>query len=214
MPPRAMTFPAWQPQRLQPEHVEPGNPFGPGPNMQPPPYAPGGTFPSAAFTLPLTPWTGRQSQQFVSDGTNQVWTWESPVFDLRPGATAATGRGMEAVPINHEAALGQSVYLAVILGTDGGTVPPALTVFSSVVAFEDGHVAQPQQNQLVRLTQDVDITEQVYAGGTRTTSPVGASPLTFTPCIVGLQFWRLSIRLTIAGTTAITEPYFIMAALH
>ena len=188
--------------------------LGPGPDLTHPPWNPGGLLPGVAVTRGVEAWSNLSFQAFVSDGTNQVWTWESPVFDLRPGMSAAYGHIPAAVPINHEAALGQSVYLVLIVGENTGTFAPADTVGIQADYWEDGNALQAANPELLRLTQVIPCTETLLAGGTSAVFPFGASPISFTPVVPCLRFWKLSFRLTIAGVAAITPPYFIQASLH
>lgn len=205
---------AFEPGRNQPSYNQQGNPLGPGPNMRHPSTNPGGLLPGPM--TPRTPeaWSDFQYADFRSDGTNQVWRWESPVFDLRPGVSAAYGQIPAAVPINNEGALGKAIYLSMILGEATGTLPPAAVLGLRVQYFEDGNVLRADNGSLIRLTQSVDITETVLAGGTSIVAPFGGSPVSFQPCMVGLRFWKLSVVWTIEGVVPITRPYFIEGALH
>ena len=205
---------AFTPGRLQPQYTQQGNPLGPGPDMRHPATNPSGLLP--APTIPRSPeaWSDSQGCRFVSTGTDQVWLWESPVFDLRPGVSAAYGQIPSAVPINHEAALGQGIYMVVLIGESSGTTPPASTNGIRVEYFENGNGCQAGSPQLMRLTQDIDITEVVLAGGVRNAVPFVASPVSFTPCVVALRFWQVSIRVIIPGVAPITLPYFLQASLH
>jgi hypothetical protein len=202
------------PNRDQPRYNEPGNPFSSGPNMQHPGTNPVGRLPAPAQPRGAEFWSGRQSQQFASDGTNQVWTWQSALFDLRPGINTAMGWASAAVPINHEGALGLNIYLNILIGTVTGVRPIASTPGLRAEYWEVGNNVNADNTQLMTLTQVIEISDQVLAGGTSTTFPFGASPVSFTPCVIGLCYWQVFLRLTIEGVGAVTEPYFINARLH
>lgn len=207
----------WQPGRLPPVNHQPGNPLYSGPDMQHPPS-------NRSGMLPATPqiprgaeaWgSGFVSQSFASDGVNQVWEWQSPLFDLRPGVSAAYGMTPAATPINHEGALGQAVYLVLIVGEATGSSPPALVPGIRAEYWEDGNNLASGEQDVMRLTQDINCTAQLLSGGVRrTTRPFGASPLSFTPCVPALRFWRLGFRLTIEGVAPITDAFFLQANLH
>lgn len=206
----------WKPHRPFPTSHNPGNPVLPqGPDMQHPPWNPGGLLPGPNLaTAQPSAWGRRDNQLFTSDGTNQVWTWESPIFDLRPGLAASYGQIPEAVPINHEPALGQSVYLSVVIGTVSGVVPIAGVAGVSATYWEDGNNLISRDVQLMRLTQIIDCTETLLSGGVSTVRPFGASAFQFTPCVTSLRFWKLTLQITISGVAPITEPYFIQGLLH
>lgn len=178
-------------------------------------YNRGGVIPGPNIAgLQPSAWQRLDEQLFASDGTNQVWTWESPTFDLRPGLAESYGIIPSATPINHEAALGQSVYLVLIVGTVTGVVPIAGVAGVSAAYWEEGNNLASNDNTLMQLTQIVDCTETLLSGGISTTTPFGASAFQFTPCVTSIRFWKLVFQLTIAGVAPITEPYFIQALLH
>lgn len=206
--------PPWTPQRLDSPQNQPGNPLAPGPNLAQPPWNPGGVLPGPAVTRGLDAWAQEYSRDFLSDGTNMVWTWESPVFDLRPGLATSYGQYPHAVPINHEAALGQSVYLVLIVSERTGTAPPAAAVGLHADYFEDGNGIRANNGQLLRLTQTIPVDDTLLAGGISLVAPFGASAFSFTPCVNALRFWKLTFRLTFEGLGAITLPYTIQASLH
>ena len=90
---------AFTPGRGPLVYNQPGNPLYPGPDLQHPQTNQSGLLPGT----PQVPrgaeaWCDVRGHSFASDGTNQVWTWESPVFDLRPGVSAAYGQIPAAVP--------------------------------------------------------------------------------------------------------------------
>lgn len=206
--------PPWYPHRLQPNWTQQGNPVTNPPDMQHPPWNPGGLLPGPAVVSGPSSWSKRDVLTFVSDGTNQVATWETPVFDLRPGVTNADTQMQAAYPINHEAALGQSVYLVVVVTNPAGTIALASRV-GTFEYWEDGHPLTADNAQLIRLTQDIVITDTVQAGGTRTaTPPFGGSGLNFTPSLVSLRFWKIGIRFTIDGLVPVAEPYTVLAMCH
>ncbi len=194
---------------------QPGNPLYSQPNLTHPQTNPSGLLPGTP-TIPrgVEAWSDYQTQRFASDGTNQVWTWESPVFDCRPALSAAYGTIASAVPINNEPGLGQAISLNIIIGESSGATPPASTVGLTGECWEDGNVVNSDNAQLIRLTQAIPITDTILAGGTTTTAPFGGSGINVVPCMSGLRFWKVSIRLTIAGVAAITRPYFIQSSLH
>lgn len=206
---------AFEPGRRPLVHNQPGNPLYGQPSLEHPAWNPSGLLPGT----PTTPrgveaWCDNQGQRFASDGTNQVWTWESPVFDLRPALSAAYGIIPSAVPINHEAAIGQSVYLVLIVGESSGVSPPAASVGISADYWEDGNGCQADNGQLFRLSQVVPCTTNLLAGGVSIVAPFGASAISITPCVTSLRFWKVSFRLTFAGVAAVARPYFIQASLH
>lgn len=209
-----MPPPSWSPQRIPPGNHHPGNPLYSQAQLQHPLQNVGGLLPGPANTTAPLAWSKLDFANFASDGTNQVWTFDTPIFDLRPGVSQAYGQIPAATPINHEGALGQAVYLVAIVGESSGTTPPASTTGIICEYFEDGSGVQAQNGLMNRLTQDIDITETLLAGGISTVVPFGASPLSFTPCVSALRFWRLTIRLTIGGVAPITLPYYIQASLH
>jgi len=208
---------AFTPGRDQPILNQPGNPFAPNgqPSLRHPASNPSGLLPGTPV-VPRGPecFTDVRFQNFVSNGIDQVWLWESPVFDLRPGVSVGYGNMTPSVPINHEAALGQSIYLTLILGEASGTAPPASMNGVTAVYWEDGNAITGDNTQLMRLTQNQDVTELLLAGGTSLAAPFGASPFSITPCAISLHFWKVSFQVTIAGIAPITLPYFIQAALH
>lgn len=205
---------AFEPGRGQPVFNQQGNPLYSQPNLRHPQTNPGGLIPGPALPRGPEAWSDHQGQRFQSDGANQVWLWESPVFDCRPALSASYGIIGAAVPINNEGALGRSIYLTVIVGEASGTTAPATTPGIICEYFEDGSCVQAENAQLQRLTQDIDITETLLAGGISAVQPFGASPMSFVPVVVGLRFWKLSVRITIPGVAAITLPYFLEASLH
>ena len=208
-------MPAWEPGRSQPHLNQPGNPLGPQPSLRHPAQNPSGLLPGTpSVPRGVEAWSDQQFHRFASDGTNQVWTWQTPVFDLRPGLSSAYGNIPEAVPINHEGALGMSVYLTLIVGEQTGTVPPASAIGWTAEYWEVGNAVQAQNPQLQMLTQIQDVTETLLEGGTTTVAPFGASPFSFTPCVPGLRFWQLNFRLTQAGVIGVALPYFIQSSLH
>ena len=76
--------------------------------------------------------------------------------------------------------------------------------------WEVGNNINADNTQLMTLTQDIEITDLVLAGGTALVAPIGASPLGFTPCVLGLRFWQVFMRFTILNGAGIAvEPYFI-----
>lgn len=207
----------WYPHRNQAQYNGPGNPYTNPPDLNHPAYNRGGTLPGPNIgNAQPSAWSRRDNQLFRSDGTNQVWTWESPIFDLRPGLAASYGYIPSAVPINHEPALGQSIYLVLIVGDTkvSGAVPIAGVPGIKAEYWEDGNNLTSQNNELMRLTQVLDVTETLLAGGISTATPTGASAFQFTPCITAMRYWKLSFRLTIEGVATITEPYFIQGLLH
>ncbi len=206
--------PAWYPGRHQPQYNQPGNPIAGGqPSMAPGLAYPGGVIPAPAHARGVEAWSDRKGQSFRSDGTNQVWVFETPVFDLRPGVSDAYGNIAAATPINHEGAYGLNIYLCLLVSTDGA-LPPARVTDIRAEYWEDGNNLNGSDATLRRLTQDIDVTEQLIAGGTTIVAPVGASPIILTPCVYGLRFWKVSLRLTIPGVAAITEPFWIQGMLH
>lgn len=212
------------PGREQPAFNQPGNPLRSSPNLNHPSSNNSGLLPGMpSVPLPVMAWTDFQTQHFVSDGTNQVWRWESPVFDLRPGMSIAYGNIPAAVPINHEGALGQAIYLILEVGDSSGVTPPSTRTGITAAYWEDGNVVSMNQNNalLSRYTKIINVSDQLYAGGDISTTstpfvgpPFGASIFQFPPCVSSLRFWKLTFQLTIEGTTAITDPYFIRACLH
>jgi hypothetical protein len=192
----------------------PGNPFWPGPNLvNQTGVNPGGMLPGQVVGRGLERWTGVQGQQFknVAD-ENQVWLWQSPLLDLRPGAAQATGSPVDAVPVNHEAALGLGVYLNVLIASRNGANAPAAIPFMTVTAWEQGNNLSSADTYM--LSQKQDITEQVQSGGTNGFKPYGASPLSFTPSCTGWHFWQVCIEFTIPGAVPIGYDLFIQAATN
>lgn len=202
------------PNRDQPSYGQQGNPFGPGPNMRHPGTNPVGAIPAQPQSRGVEAWSQRQGQQFASDGINQVWTYNTALFDLRPGLNTALGFASPAVPINHEGALGLNIYLNMIIGTVTGVVPIASRGGLRAEYWEVGNNVNGDNLELMTLTQIIEISDTVLAGGTATVAPFGASPISFTPCVLGLRYWQVFLRLTIDGVAAITEPYFINVCLH
>ena len=107
-----------------------------------------------------------------------------------------------------------SFYLTLIVGEASGVTPPALTAGMTAEYWEEGNNLRAEDAQLMTLTQINDVTETLLAGGVSLVAPFGASPFSFTPCMIGLRFWKLHFRLTIAGVAAIARPYLIQACLH
>lgn len=189
--------------------------------MEPPAWNPGGLNPSVIVPRGAESWTDEQSLQFKSDGTDQVWTYHTPVFDLRPGVTLASSSGMSAVPINHEAALGQSIYVILMIFSRSGATPIALRGKIQAFYWEDGNNTTPYP--MHRLTEEIEVSDTLYAGGTtiQTTTPDGnvivpggASVFSFSPCVPGMHFWRVGLKLVVAGTTAVTNDYCLRGAVH
>ena len=192
----------------------PGNPFGPPPNLTNQTGTnPGGMLPASVVGRGLERWTGVQGQQFKDvAGANQVWLWQSPLLDLRPGAAQATGSPVDAVPVNHEAALGLGVYLNVLILSRNGANPPATIPGMIVTTWETGNNLTSAER--FTLSPEQDITEQVQSGGTSTAKPYGASPLSFTPSCTGWHFWQVNIRFTIPGGSPISYDLLIQAATN
>jgi hypothetical protein len=191
-----------------------GNPFWSNPNLvNQTGVNPGGMLPGVVVGRGLERWTGVQGQAFknVAD-TNQVWLWQSPLLDLRPGAAQAEGSPQNAVPVNHEPALGLGVYLSVLIASRNGTTPPATIPFMTVTAWEQGN--NLTSGEVYMLSPKQDITEQVQSGGTQTTKPYGASALSFTPSMTGWRFWQVCIEFTIPGATPINYDLFAQAATN
>lgn len=205
-------LPPFQQQRFQPQNDQPGNPFQAGPNMRHPPNNPGGLLPGPTLPMGALAWSARDSQNFRSDGTNQVWTWQSALFDLRPGLSEAYGIIPAAVPINHEAALGQSVQLSVLVGSADGQTPPANIIGMTCLYAELGN--NTTADQTWSLTRFTSITDLLQSGGTSLVEPFGASLLSFTPLSSGLRFWQVSVRLTIPGVAVPTQSLLIQAMIH
>lgn len=192
----------------------PGNPFGPGPNLQNRTGVnPGGMLPGVVVGRGLERWTGVQGQQFknVLD-LNQVWHWESPLLDLRPGAAQAEGAPQNAVPVNHEAALGLGVYLGVLIFSRGGTQPPSRIPYMTGVWWEQGN--NLTSGEVYQLNQAQDCTEQIQSGGDSLVRPFGASVLSFTPSVTGWRFWQIVIELTIPGANPVNYDLLIQAATN
>lgn len=190
-----------------------GNLLTSSPPMAQPPWDQSGRIPGNPPARLADAWSDQQGQQFKSDGTNQVWEYVSPLFDLRPGQQSANLLGpVNAVPINHEAALGQAVYLTLLICSPGGASPPAIIPGMTCYYWEDGN---PNSSQpIYRLTEDIEITDIMQAGSTRVTVPFGGSALSFTPSMPAMRFWRVGIRLTIPGVAAVTNDLMILGALH
>lgn len=194
-----MANPPYVPGHSSASGLQPGNPLYPGPSMQPPPWNPGGLLPAVVTARGLERWNDKQMSAFALTGGNQIWTYRTTVFDLRPGATQADGAGVRAFPINHEAALGAGIYLTMLIG---GTTPPAAIPNMTVTYVENGNnVAQNMR----RLTQDVDCTDLVQGGGTTLSPPIGASCLNFTPSQPGLRFWQCEVTFTILGAGPVSS---------
>lgn len=217
-----MPNPPYVPGR-QPPHfdVRAGNPLYPQPSMSPPPWNPGGLNPAVATARGVDLWTDHVTVDFQSNGTDYVWTYLTPVFDLRPGATLANAASANAVPINHEAALGQSVYLMLQLFSASGTLAPAALPTMRAAYWEDGNILSSMPMR--RLTQVIDVTDLLNAGGTTTeviingnvTTPGPCSVFQFTPVAPGLHFWRLGFQLTIPGLGLPAGVDFILeGSLH
>lgn len=192
----------------------PGNPFGPGPNLvNMTGVNPGGMLPGVVVGRGLERWTGAQGQQFrnVLDA-NQVWLWQSPLLDLRPGAGQAEGSPQNAVPVNHEPALGLGIYLSVMVASRNGANPPATIPNMTVTAWEQGN--NLSSGQVFMLSPPQDITEQVQSGGTSSVQPYGASALSFTPSVTGWRFWQQCVAFSIPGATPITYDLFVSAVTN
>lgn len=166
-------------------------------------------------------WSDFQGQAFRSNGTDQVWTWNSPVFDLRPGMSNGYGAIPAAIPINHEGAYGQGIYLNLVVGESSGTVPIATRANTKAFYWSDGNVVTvTDPTSLYNLTQVIEVTDQLQAGGINTTSttpagpPFGASVFSLSPPVAGLRFWQVHFRLEVEGNAAVTLPYFIQACIH
>lgn len=211
----------WSPGRYQHAPDNLINPLFSGNPLQHPGDNPSGLYPG----MPPVPfgalaWTDYQTQRFRSNGTNQVWTWESPVFDLRPGMSVGYGQIPAAIAINHEGAYGQGVYLNLVVGESVGGVPPATRSNMTAFYWSDGNtITVTDQASLQNLTQVIEVTDQLQAGGTNTAvtnpnGPFGASVFSFSPPVSGLRFWKLTFQLIVDGVGAVTEPYFIQASVH
>lgn len=210
-----MAQPPYVPGRQPPVHGQQGNWIAdPPPSMKAPPWNPNGLLPGPVVQRGAEAWSTRDAQNFSSDGTTFTWLWQTPVFALRPGVDAAYGNIPSAVPINHEAALGLSIYLTVMLGTATGVrAPAAYPVPGMRVSYwEDGN--NGSSAEMFRLTQEIEITDLVLSGGTRTTTPFGASLLGFTPCQPGLRYWQLSVQVERLVAGAQDTDWFIQGSLH
>lgn len=212
------------PGRGQPRWNNAGNPLYSEPSLEHPAWNPRGTEPAdPQIPMGVLAWTDFQGQAFKSDGTNQVWRYETPVFDLRPGMSRGYGYMPAAIAINHEGALGQGVYLILEVGDTSGVTPPSTRTAMTAAYWEDGNTVNMNQNNslLSRYTKIINVSDQLYAGGDISTTstpfvgpPFGASIFQFPPCVSSLRFWKLTFQLTIEGTTAVTNPFFIRACLH
>lgn len=210
------------PGREQPVLNNEVNPLYGGASLRHPSWSPGGHQPvNPQVPFGVMAWTAHTTQRFKSNGTDQVWLWESPVFDLRPGMSIAYGTFPAAVQINHEGALGQAIYLNLAVGESSGTVPPSTKAGMKAYYWSDGNVVMVNANNtaIQNMTQVIEVTDQLQAGGTNTvitnpSGPFGASVFSFSPPAAALRFWKLTFKLVVDGVTPITEPYFIQACLH
>jgi hypothetical protein len=180
--------------------------------MAPPAYNPNGINPGYSPSRGLEAYADERGQAFAFDSGSSEWRWtfQSALFELRPGLVPAMGlAGVVApYPINHEAALGLNIYLNVCIYSVGGLVPPAAWPNLNCYYWEDGSTTTA--DRVFRITQEQNVTDTMQAGGTQTTEPTGASNLNFTPP-VGMRFWRLNIRLSIPGVVG-TRPATDFAA--
>lgn len=191
----------------------------PSPNLQPPAWNPGGLNPAVMVARGMEAWTGRQAQQFAADGLgNQVWTWWTPLFNLRPGLDTALGIQSPATPINHEGALGLNVFLNVMFASASGLMtPPALLADITVTLSEYGNPSDA--TDVRQLTPERDVTDDFLAGGTNI-GPVGVPPypgasvLNVTPSQAHLRYWQVRFTLTIVSAVAITNDICVQATLH
>lgn len=196
-------------RRYNPPSPLPGGdpPGTPSPGMAHPPYNPGGIYPGESSKRGSEAYGEPRGQNWQFDAGTSLWQWviSTPVLNLRPGLMTALGNAgtVAAFPVNHDAALGLNCYLNVLLGCEKtGLIAPAGWPLIQCEYWEDGHTTSA--DQLYRLTQIIDITDTLIAGGTLTASPFGGSNLNFTPP-AGLRFWRLNVRLSIPGIAG-TQP--------
>lgn len=202
--------PPYVPGRAPPTYDSRGNALTSSPNMAPPPWNPGGLNPSVAVQRGVESWTQRVSQSFVTVGGNQIWTYETPIFSCRPAVPAASGITSAGIPLNHEAALGQSYYLLVLVGSQGG-VPPASLVGLRMYYTQYGN--NITSDELYQLSQEQDCTDTMLAGGETTTGRLGASLIAINPVQPSLLFWQVGIRFTMVGLTN-TGPLFLQLSVH
>lgn len=203
--------------RRQPRFNAPGNPLYGGPDLTHPPTNKSGILPGALQKRGVEIWSERKAQAFRTNaaGTAQVWTYNTPVFDMHPGASAASGMPQNAFPINHDSSYGLSVYLVMILGGGVGAIPWALRFGLTATYWEVGSAISSQAAELLQLTQAVPVTTQIQSGATVAAGAYQpASPLSFEPCVTGLRFWQVFLQVTIAQVAPIADPYFIQAGLH
>lgn len=204
-----MPAPPWYPHRVDVRYTQPGNPaLGPDGDLSFPGWNPGGLNPGAMYPLGMSKWEADQSQLFQSDGTNQVWTWQTPVFDLRPEWKTNDSQLTSGFPVNHAGLMGLNVYINFLLTNAGGVAPALL---NSLTATYVEHVSLINTEQMFQMHPDVDISDTIRAGGTSITPPYGGSLFQiYAP--VGVRFWRVSITLTIEGVAAVTEALRWQAA--
>lgn len=181
-----------------PSGMPPGTP---SPDMAHPPYNPGGMYPGEASKRGVEVYGEPVGQNWQFDAVDSVWRWtvSTPVLNMRPGLMTALGNAgtVTAYPVNHDAALGLNCYLNVLFGCESANnVAPAAWPLISCDYWEDGH--STSADQLYRLTQVINVTDTLIAGGTLSVSPFGGSNLNFTPP-AGLRFWRLNVRLSVPG---------------
>ena len=202
----------WYPHRQPYTPADPGNPLvGPGPDLSPPGWNPGGTLPTQAFPRTVEAWSDVAVAKWVNNAdTTWDWTWTSVLLDLRPGLKESDQTPTPSVPLNHEAALGQSVYLSTMIFCTAGAPAPASVPNLRAYSWEEGCVLGTSgsnlggQDRIYRFTPEDgnEITDIILGGGTSTSPPFGASCLTFTPSFPGLRFWRMRLRLSVPFTDA------------
>ncbi len=181
---------------------------------QPPDEA--GTYPGLLKKMPQSWWKDEHTFKWGLTGktalnqTDTVWeaTWYSPLFDLRPEFAETDERVNAGVPINRSPALGGGVFMRILFVDQ-----PAFYGDTDWFVRMEGHVYRSRP--LYRLTEEIDITTTINAGGYTSGNVVGASPFDCEPPASGIRFWRVIVRAEQTAVPGATpRPYGLHAAVY
>ena len=146
---------------------------------------------------PQVPYGVVTRADWVLGGATRVWTFRTPIFDMRPEfAMRADVVATAGVPINHQGTYGMGSTLHLVIGGQ-----PAAQDNLKVVWWElgdpvgGGNPATMPQLPLLILTQPEDITTELLSGGITTAGEgEGGTQLSFDA--PGCRFWQVVLQFT------------------
>jgi hypothetical protein len=177
----------------------------------------GGTMPGATPKLPQSFWTQHFDPVFRPHPDNSgryLAVVQTPLLDLRPEYAPSDPNPTTAFPINRSAALGSGAYFRAAILNE-----PARHGDTRFFIRHEGHVYRAGVGVAIyRLTEDIEITAAVRAGGYTLAGPdglEGASVVSAEPPADGLRFWRVVLTMvqTVAAVGGLPRVYPIDAAV-